>query len=119
MVLGAEFAVPQQGKPANTGLAFVSHNFAHGRENFYACLAFSDKKVKLQEGDKLVYSIFLDPKNPVAKGGMDLNFEDQGQPLRDLGLKDEQGIIAHGDGILTPAGFTPIKSATRFWRRRS
>jgi len=103
MVLGAGIAVPQQGKPANTCLAFVSHNLAHGRENFYTYLAFSDKKVKLQEGDKLVYSIFLDPKNPVAKGGMDLNFEDQGEPLRDLGLKDEQGIIAHGDGILTPA----------------
>jgi alpha-mannosidase len=88
---------------ADTCLAFVTSNLAHGRENFHTYFKFSDQRITVREGDVFVYSVFLDPKNPVAKGGVDIDFDDDKPPLRDTGLADEQGIRAHGDGVLTPA----------------
>jgi alpha-mannosidase len=88
---------------SDTCIAFVSENLARGRENFYTYYRFSDQRVTLKEGDVLVYSIFLDPKNPQPKGGIDVDFTDNGQPLRDLGLVDQNEVRAHGDGLLTQA----------------
>lgn len=96
-------ATAQTTPGTNTCLAFVSQNLAKGRENFYAYFRFSNQQVTLREGDVLVYSIFLDPKNPEPKGGIDADFTDSGTPLRDLNLADQNGIRAHGDGVLTPA----------------
>jgi len=84
-------------------LAFVATNLAKGNGDFYEYYRFSKKEVTIQNGDVFVYSVFLDPKNPVAKGGLDINFQDDGAPLRDMGLVDQNGIRAHGNGILTPA----------------
>ncbi len=86
-----------------TCLAFVATNLAKGNGNFYAYYRFSEQKVAIQDGDTFVYSVLLDPKCPVAKGGIDINFQDNGAPLRDMGLTDQNGILAHGDGILKPA----------------
>src|SRR5438128_2304602 len=87
----------------DTCIAFVSQNLAKGRENFYTYYRFSDGRVTIREGDTLVYSVFLDPKNPEAKGGVDIDFSDNGTPLRDLNLVDQNGVRAHGDGVL-PTG---------------
>lgn len=98
-------AVPanRPAQTSNTCLAFLSENLAKGRQNFYTYFIFSDQRAEVREGDVLSYSIFLDPKNPVAKGGIDADFSDGGTPLRDLHLSDERGIDSHGDGLLTPA----------------
>jgi len=96
-------AIPQGTPPQNTCLAFLSENLAKGRNNFYTYYVFSDQREKIREGDVLIYSVFLDPKNPVAKGGVDIDFGDSQAPLRDLDLNDEKGIRVHGDGVLTPA----------------
>ncbi|MDR3689169.1 MAG: glycoside hydrolase family 38 C-terminal domain-containing protein [Fimbriimonas sp.] len=87
----------------STCLAFVATNLAKGNGNFYEYLRFSNLQTTIRDGDVFVYSVFLDPSNPVAKGGIDINFQDDGGALRDLGLTDQNGILAHGDGVLTPA----------------
>lgn len=97
-------AVGQKGlDPTNSCLAFVSENLARGRNNFFTYYQFSDTRVRVRDGDVLEYQILLDPKNPVAKGGIDARFDDSGDPLRDLHLRDEKGIDSHGDGLITPA----------------
>ncbi|AIE87473.1 alpha-mannosidase [Fimbriimonas ginsengisoli] len=98
--ISAHFPVRAQ---ADTCLAFVSSNLAHGRENFFTYYKFSDQRIAIKEGDVLVYSVFLDPKNPVAKGGLDVDFADDKDSLRDIHLKDTQGLDCHGDTVLTPA----------------
>ncbi len=88
----------------DTCLAFVSRNLAKGNGNWYTYFTFSRLEVKLKAGDSFVYDIYLDPKNPVAKGGIDIDFE-SGE-LRDIAnraIKDQMGIPAHGDSILEPA----------------
>lgn len=90
-------------EPADQCIAFVTTNLAKGGGNWYAYERFADVKVKVRAGDVLSYRIFLDPNIPVAKGGVDADFEDGGKSLRDLGVKDERGITAHGDGDLSPA----------------
>ncbi len=86
-----------------TCLAFVATNLAKGNGNFYEYFYFSKKQIAIKDGDTFVYSVLLDPKNPVAKGGVDINFTDNGVPLRDMGLTDQNGITAHGDGLLPAA----------------
>ncbi len=87
----------------NSCLAFISTNLAKGNGDFFEYFRFSSKELVIKDGDTFVYSIFLDPRNPVAKGGVDINFQDDGLPLRDLGLVDQEGIQAHGNGILQSA----------------
>jgi alpha-mannosidase len=89
--------------PGHTCLAFVATNLAKGNGNFFEYYRISKKEITIRDGDVFVYSVFLDPKSPVAKGGIDIDFQDNGNPLRDMGLTDQNGIEAHGDGILTPA----------------
>jgi len=89
--------------PAHTCLAFIATNLAKGNDNFYEYYRISSKTVAIKNGDVFVYSVCLDPKCPVAKGGVDIEFQDNGDPLRDMGLSDQNGIKAHGDGVLTPA----------------
>jgi alpha-mannosidase len=84
-------------------LAFVSYNLARGNANFYTYYRFSDRRLTVRKGDRLSYRVFLDPKNPVAKGGVDVEFADGGQALRDLPSFDQDGRRAHGDGDLSAA----------------
>jgi len=89
--------------PAHTCLAFVTTQLAKGSGNFYEYYRFSSQQVKIKTGDVLVYSVYLDPKNPELKGGVDIDFTDGDTPLRDIGLTDQNGIRAHGDAILDQA----------------
>src|SRR4026208_1277641 len=85
-----------QGAPDQC-LAFVSFNLAQGNSNFYTYYRFSEQKLVFKAGATLVYSVFLDPKNPVAKGGIDIEFTDGGQELRELEVRDDADRRAHGD----------------------
>lgn len=88
---------------ADQCLAFVSQNLAKGNGNWFTYYKFASNQIPLQAGDVLEYRIFLAPSNPIAKGGIDIDFTDNGTPLRDSGLLDDKGIRAHGDGLLTEA----------------
>ena len=81
---------------------FGSENLARGNGNWFTYLQISDRQLKIQTGDVLKYSVFLDPNNPSPKGGVNVEFGAD-TPLRDMGLNDQNGIRAHGDGLLTPA----------------
>src|SRR5471030_912259 len=93
----------QASPPTHTCLAFVATNLAKGTGNYYEYYVISKQTVRIRKGDIFVYRILLDPKCPEAKGGIDIDFQDNGNPLRDMGLEDQNGIRAHGDGTLTPA----------------
>lgn len=96
-------AVLAQAAPGNdTVLGFVSTNLAKGPDNFYTYYRFSTQRVQFRRGDVLVYDVYLDPKSPALKGGIDVDL-DSSVSLRDHHLVDQNGIPAHGDGILTPA----------------
>ncbi len=84
-------------------IAFVSANLAKGKGNYFTYLEFSTQRLTVKTGDVLAYDIFLSPKNPVAKGGIDVSFDDNGDALRDTGVTDQNGIRAHGDGLLKEA----------------
>ena len=84
-------------------LAFITTNLAKGGGNWHTYYRFADTKLKVAEGDVLSYRAYLDPRNPEPKGGIDADFEDGAKPLRDLGMKDELGVRAHGDGDLSAA----------------
>ncbi len=84
-------------------LAFVSQNLAKGNGNWFTYFTFSRQKVKIAEGDTLVYDVYLDPRCPVAKGGIDVRFEGGAAALRERGYTDQNGVRAHGDGVLTQA----------------
>ena len=92
-----------QNQQPRTCLAFVTTELAKGQGNFYEYFRFSGQQLKIAAGDILIYSVYLDPKDPELKGGVDIDFTDGDTPLRDLGLTDQNGIMAHGDGILTQA----------------
>src|SRR5882724_3671681 len=66
-------------------LAFVCTNLAKGNGNWYTYNRFSDLKVEIKAGDVLLYDVFLDPRNPAAKGGIDVDFTGNIDPLRDMG----------------------------------
>lgn len=104
-LLATMVLAPQQGAtPArDTCIAYVNQNLAKGNGNFFSYFQISDQRITVQPGDTLVYSVLLDPKGPIAKGSVDIDFVDDGNPLRDSGLDDQNGIRAHGDGLLTPA----------------
>jgi alpha-mannosidase len=82
---------------------FASENLARGNGNWFTYFKISDQKVTIKAGDTLEYDVFLDPKNPTAKGGLDIDFGGDTTPLRDIGISDQNGLKAHGDGILLPA----------------
>jgi alpha-mannosidase len=88
---------------ADQALAFVSQNLAKGNGNWFTYYRFANNRVRFDAGDVLEYRIFLSPQNPIAKGGIDVQFEDGGTPLRDVGILDDKGVRAHGDGLLTDA----------------
>lgn len=83
----------------DTCLVFISTNLAKGNDNYFTYYQFSNERVKVLPGDMLSYDLYLDSKNPVAKGSVDIEFTDGGNPLRDLHIKDQYGIDAHGDGL--------------------
>lgn len=87
----------------DTVLGFVSENLAKGEGNWYTYYRFSETKLTIKAGDQLVYEVYLDPSSPVAKGGVDIDFSDGGPALRDVGVTDQNGIRAHGDGVLDAA----------------
>lgn len=102
-IAAAVLLAPRTEPAENTCLAFVTSNLAKGTGNFFEYYTFANKRVGIKAGDVLVYSIFIDAKSPEPKGGIDINFEDDGAPLRDIGITDDQGIRAHGDGPLPKA----------------
>ncbi|MBS1723933.1 MAG: alpha-mannosidase [Armatimonadetes bacterium] len=99
-------------------LAYVTTNLAKGNGNWYSYYTFANKAVTVKTDDTLVYTIYLDKANPEAKGGVDAEFTDGGDALRDLGAVDQEGVRAHGDGILNQAlghwytRHIPLKAAT-------
>lgn len=91
-----------QNQPKDTCLAYVNRNLAKGNGNWYGYYTFSRQKVTFKAGDVLSYEVFLDPKNPLPKGGIDIDFN-QSDALRDRGATDQNGVRAHGDGLLPDA----------------
>lgn len=87
----------------DTAMVFVAENLARGDGNWFVYYRFSSMRLQIRAGDALEYTILMDPKNPVAKGGVDVDFADSDLPLRDLGLLDQNGVRAHGDGLLGQA----------------
>jgi len=98
----SSFAQPAPPIP-DTCIAFITTNLAKGNGNWFTYYRFADKRLAVKPGDTLIYRILLDPRNPEAKGGVDADFEDNGEALRDLGLRDDHGLRVHGDGDLTTA----------------
>lgn len=88
---------------ADTCMVFTAHNLARGNGNWFMYFTFSDEAVTIKLGDTLQYDVFIDPKSPVWKGGVDMAWTDDSPELRDLGVNDQNGIRAHGDGMLDPA----------------
>ncbi len=100
----AAFAAFARYQPQPKGcLLFVSKNLVNGNGNWYTYYRFSDLKMTVKPGDVLVYDVMLDPANPEPKGGIDVDFQDGGEALRGLPVKDEQGLRAHGDALLPAA----------------
>lgn len=96
-------SIAQQAAADDQCIAFSSENLAKGNGNWFTYYRFSDRRETIQEGDVLTYRVFLDPANPIAKGGVDVFFGEDHTPLRDLRLNDDQGVRVHGDGILKEA----------------
>jgi alpha-mannosidase len=94
----------------HTCLGFVSSNLAKGTDNFYTYCQFSNKRLVFKKGDVLVYDVFLDPRSPALKGGIDIDLNGA-VSMREHNFVDQNGIPAHGDGILTPA-------AGKWYKRR-
>lgn len=84
-------------------IAFSSENLAKGNGNWFTYYRFADQRLAIRQGDVLTYRVYLDPTNPIAKGGVDLFFGEDRTPLRDLRLNDDKGVRVHGDGMLTEA----------------
>jgi len=103
LAIAAAVLLAPKDEPKNTCLAFVTSNLAKGNGNFFEYYTFSRKKIAVRQGDLLIYSILIDGHSPETKGGVDIDFEDDGAPLRDVGIVDDQGIRVHGDGILSAA----------------
>lgn len=103
MLLALGPRVGAQPAPPDDCLAYVTTNLATGNGNWHGYLRFANTRLTVKPGDVLTYRILLDPRNPEPKGGIDADFEDGGTPLRDLGLRDERGVPAHGDGDLSAA----------------
>lgn len=101
-VLVAALSLSPQGQNHQC-LLFASQNLAKGNGNWYTYISISRKQILLQAGDVFHYEVFLDPRNPSPKGGVDIDFTDNGTSLRDMGVADQNGIRAHGDGLLKPA----------------
>ncbi|MBL8880297.1 MAG: alpha-mannosidase [Phycisphaerales bacterium] len=97
----AEAAQPQAAD--DMCIAFSSENLAKGNGNWFTYYRFSDQRIAIRDGDVFTYRVYLDPGNPVAKGGVDIFFGEDRTPLRDLRLNDDKGVRVHGDGILSEA----------------
>jgi len=89
-------------------LLVSAENIVTGSGNWYAYIEIADKPYTIQPGDRLEYDIYLPALNPLLKGGVDadLKRDGLGEPLRsrpwvrDCGIKDQNGILLHGDGLL-------------------
>ena len=92
----------------DTCLMLIAENLGKGGANFYLYHLFSLNAVSIEKGDVFEYEIYLLDDLPEKKGGVDIWFAG-GQPaLRDVvyngkRIKDQNGINAHGDGVLGPA----------------
>lgn len=89
----------------DTCLAVRAVNLADNLGNSHIYVRFDARPVVIQPGDRFHYDVFLDPSNPVATGGVDIEFPDK-PALRDsigLGVKDQNGLGPHGETTLTPA----------------
>ena len=73
-----------------------------GADNFFLYQTFSDQQIEFAPGDVLSYDIYLDPKNPLPRGGIDIEMG-EGKSLRDSGVVDQNGLRAHGDQDLSVA----------------
>jgi alpha-mannosidase len=84
-------------------LLFASQNLAKGNGNWFTYYQISDLAITISAGDVLHYEVYLDPKCPVAKGGVDCEFTDGGAGFRDLRAVDQNGIRSHSDGQIPQA----------------
>jgi alpha-mannosidase len=83
-------------------MGLASTQLARGNGNFFTYVEFSRASLPIRKGDVLTYDVWLDPRNPEPKGGIDINISGT-ESLRDHHILDQNGIDAHGDGLLTPA----------------
>jgi alpha-mannosidase len=95
----------------DTCLLVSAENIVTGPGNWFMYVQISDRPYTFQPGDCLEYDIYLPALNPSLHGGVDADLKSEhlcaelaGRPwLRDCGIKDQNGILLHGDGTLTPA----------------
>ncbi len=91
-----------QDKQDDTSLLYCCRCIGKGKGNFHVYHRISEKSVKVKEGDKFRYDIFLPSDQPELKGGIDIQFTD-GSTLRDSGIVDQNKLSAHGDSALDQA----------------
>jgi alpha-mannosidase len=99
---------PPRQEEGDTCLMLIADNLGKGQANFYLYHCFSREKVSFEEGDRFEYEVFLPEGLPESKGGVDIWFEGGKPALRDTvrhgsRVLDQNGINAHGDGVLGPA----------------
>ncbi|MFQ5806337.1 MAG: alpha-mannosidase [Phycisphaerae bacterium] len=93
----------------DTCLVVSAENIVTGKGNFYLYLEISDTPYTFKKDDQLEYDILLPSLNPVLKGGVDADLEGgagvspAATCIRDCGIRDQSGILLHGNGILQPA----------------
>jgi alpha-mannosidase len=119
-------AAPSTTAPIDSCLIFAARNLAKGEGNFYLYCSFSDQKVKIAAGDVLEYDVYLDPANPMPRGGIDIDVDGNHKSLRDTPAVDQNNLRAHGDADLSSASgkwyhrkiaLEPIAGrTTRSWR---
>jgi alpha-mannosidase len=103
--------VPCVAAGQETCLLVSAENIVQGPGNWFMYVQISDRPYTFQAGDCLEYDIYLPSLNPSLHGGVDADLKGEhlcaelaGHPwLRDCGIKDQNGILLHGDGTLTPA----------------
>jgi alpha-mannosidase len=100
--LAAAPATAPASAPVDTCLMFAARNIAKGLGNFFVYCAFADDKIHISKGDVLEYDVCLDPANPMAVGGIDVD-PTNGAGLRDTKAVDQNGLRAHGDADLSRA----------------
>src|SRR4051794_30452027 len=96
-------ASPTTAPAADTCLMFAARNLAKGNGNFYVYCSFADDKVKIAPGDALEYDVYLDPANPMPRGGIDVDVDGNHDSLRDTPAVDQNKLRAHGDADLSRA----------------
>lgn len=88
-----------------------AENIVSGGGNFHVYVEIADAAYTFAPGDQFEYDILLPALNPVLRGGVDAGLDEESMPtelagrsaLRDCGLRDQEGIALHGNGLLNPA----------------